>query len=132
MRFLTRLIGWILAAIVLVGAVLLMIGSRDIVTLQLALFPQQIELPLFAAVLAAAVLGFVCGGVVMWCIQGRWRHLARESLMDLEAAQDEIAALKADLAKSREDADRADAINAAAQLPGNDNKGAVMLPGRAR
>ena len=130
MRFLTRLVGWTLAALLLVGAILLMVGSRDPVTLRLALFPQEVQLPLFAAVLAAAVAGFVCGGVVMWFSQGRWRRLARECLVELEEAQAEIAGLKADLAKAREDADKADA--AALQAPGNDNTGAVMLPGRAR
>ena len=132
MRFLTRLISWILAAALLIGAILLMVGSRDLVTLRLALFPQEVELPLFAAVLAAAVVGFVCGGILMWLTQGRWRHLARESLMDLQDAQSENRSLKADLAKAREEADKADAASAAAQLPGNDNKGVVMLPGRAR
>lgn len=132
MRFLTHLIGWILAAALLLGAVLLMVGSRDPVTLRLALFPQEIQLPLFAAVLAAAVVGFVCGGVVMWFSQGRWRRLARECLMELEEAQTENESLKADLAKAREDADKADAASAAAQVPGNDNGGALALPGRAR
>lgn len=132
MRFLTRLIGWILAGLILLGAILLMVGSRDLVTLRLELLPLQVELPLFAAVLIAAVIGFVCGGIVMWISQSRWRHLARESLIDLEEAEAENAALKDDLAKARVEADKADAANAAQQLPGNDNKGAVMLPSRAR
>lgn len=132
MRFLTRLVGLLLAVLLLIGAVLLMVGSRDPVTLRLALLPQELQLPLFAAVLAAAVVGFVCGGIVMWITQGRWRRLARESLMELEDAEAETASLKADLAKAREDADKADAANAALQAPGNDNSGAVMLPGKAR
>jgi uncharacterized integral membrane protein len=132
MRFLTRLVGLLLAVLLLIGAILLMVGSRDPVTLRLALLPQEVQLPLFAAVLAAAVVGFVCGGIVMWITQGRWRRLARECLMELEDAQAETASLKADLAKAREDADKADAANAALQAPGNDNSGAVMLPGKAR
>ncbi len=132
MRFLTRLVGLVLAVLLLIGAVLLMVGSRDPVTLRLALFPQEIQPPLFAAVLAAAVVGFVVGGIVMWFSQGRWRRLARECLMDLEDAQAETASLRADLAKAREEADRADAAKAALQAPGNDNSGAVILPGQAR
>jgi len=132
MRFLTRLVGWILAAALLVGAVLLMVGSRDPVTLRLALFPQEVQLPLFAAVLAAAVVGFFCGGVVMWFTQGRWRRLARECLMELEDAEAEKEALKADLAKARQDADRADAASAAQLAPGNDNARTMLLPGRAK
>lgn len=132
MRFLTRLVGLVLAVLLLIGAVLLMVGSRDPVTLRLALFPQEIQLPLFAAVLAAAVVGFIVGGIVMWFSQGRWRRLARECLMDLEDAQAETASLRADLAKAREEADRADAAKAALQAPGNDNSGAVILPGQAR
>lgn len=132
MQFLTRLVGLVLAALLLIGAVLLMVGSRDPVTLRLALFPQEIQLPLFAAVLAAAAAGFIIGGIVMWFSQGRWRRLARECLMDLEDAQAETASLRADLAKAREEADRADAAKAALQAPGNDNSGAVILPGRAR
>lgn len=132
MRFLTRLIGWILVALLLLGAVLLMVGSRDPVTLRLALFPQELQLPLFAAVLAAWVVGFVCGGIVMWITQGRWRRLARECLMELETLQAENEDLKADLAKAREAADRAEAASIAERLPGNDNGGTVLLPGRAR
>ena len=132
MRFLTRLVGWILAALLLVGAILLMVGSRDPVILRAAVFPREIQLPLFAAVLGAAVVGFVCGGIVMWLSQSRWRRLARECLMELEEVQSETATLKADLAKAREDADKADAAHAALQSPGNDNSGAVMLPGQAR
>ena len=132
MRFLTRQVSWILAAAILVGSILLMVGSRDLVTLRLALFPYEIELPLFAAVLGAAVVGFVCGGILMWFTQGRWRHLAREALIDHEALQKENRKLTDDLAMARSEADKADAANAAPQLPGNDNRGAVMLPGRAR
>lgn len=132
MRFLTRLIGWILAAALLLGAVLLMVGSRDPVTLRLALFPQEVQLPLFAAVLAAAAAGFFCGGAVMWFTQGRWRRLARECLMELEDAEAEKEALKADLAKARQDADRADAASAAQLAPGNDNARTMLLPGRAK
>lgn len=132
MRFLTRLVGLVLAVLLLIGAVLLMVGSRDPVTLRLALIPQEVQLPLFAAVLAAAVVGFVCGGIVMWITQGRWRRLARECLVELEDAEAENASLKDDLAKAREDADKVDAANAAQQAPGNDNAGALALPGRAR
>ena len=132
MRFLTRLVGLVLAVLLLIGAVLLMVGSRDPVTLRLALIPQEVQLPLFAAVLAAAVVGFVCGGIVMWITQGRWRRLARECLVELEDAEAENASLKDDLAKAREDADKVDAANAAQQAPGNDNAGALALSGRAR
>ena len=46
MRFLTRLVGLVLAVLLLIGAVLLMVGSRDPVTLRLALIPQEVQLPL--------------------------------------------------------------------------------------
>ncbi len=131
MRFLIRLVGWILVALLLLGAVLLMVGSREPVTLRLALFPQELQLPLFAAVLGAAVVGFVCGGIVMWIRQGRWRRLARESLMELETLEAENEDLKVKLGKARQAADRADRAYGSKPLPGNDNRDAVLLPGRA-
>jgi uncharacterized integral membrane protein len=132
MRILSRLVGAVLAAMILVVSILLMVGSREPAILQLALVPGSIELPLFAAVLAFAVAGFIAGGIVTWFGGGRWRRLARESLMALEVAESTVAGLKADLAKARADADRADATTVGRRPAGNDNSPRTLLPARAR
>jgi hypothetical protein len=130
MQFLTRLIGYILAAGLGLVAVLLMVGSRDPAVIKLALINGSVELPLFAAILAAWLIGFFCGVVIMWFCGGRWRDLARDEMVELDAAQTEIADLKQELAKVRADADRAEATHGDA-LAGNDNRQVALLPGRA-
>lgn len=130
MGFVSRLIGWTLGIVLAVFAIMLMIGSREMVDLQLALVPGSLQLPLFAAVLAAAVVGFFCGAVVMWFSQGRWRSLARDEMADVEELQRENAALKAELAEIRAAADRADSQRAMTSA-GNDNAHPPLLPGRA-
>jgi uncharacterized integral membrane protein len=109
MTFLSRLIGWTLAALVGLVAVLLMVGSREPVALQMALVPGSLEMPLFAAILLAWVVGFICGAVVMWFSDGRWRRLAREEMAERQQARAENETLKQSLADARAAADAADA-----------------------
>ncbi len=132
MSYVNRLFGWALAVVLGIAAVLLMIGSREPVVLRLALVPESLELPLFVAVLGAWVIGFICGGIVMWFSEARWRRLARDEMVDLEELRRENDSLRADLAEARAAADRADAApGTALTAPGNDNGQAPRLPGRA-
>lgn len=132
MRFLTRLFGWALAIIVGIIAVLLMIGSREIVTVQLALVPGALEWPLFVVVLAAWVVGFFCGAIIMWFNGSDWRELARDEMVELDQARKEIDALKAELEAVRGDADRAEtALAGRGTAAGNDNRLLAAPAGKA-
>lgn len=130
MQFLTRVMGWFFACVLGLLAVLLMVGSREPAVVQLALVPGSVELPLFAAILIAALIGFFCGAVVMWFSDGRWRRLARDEMAELEDVHAENERLKQELADARMAADAAEATQDRAYA-GNDNRQVALVPDRA-
>jgi uncharacterized integral membrane protein len=53
------------------------------------------SMPLFALILAVAILGVVAGGCATWIGQRRWRRAARQHQADAQAARTQLADLKA-------------------------------------
>jgi uncharacterized integral membrane protein len=51
--------------------------------------------PLFALILAVAILGVVAGGCATWIGQRRWRRAARQHQADAQTARTQLADLKA-------------------------------------
>jgi type II secretory pathway pseudopilin PulG len=65
------------------------------------------SLPLFALIIAVAILGVVAGGFATWLGQRRWRRAARQHEADARAAKAQLADFRAaTLASSRGDAAR--------------------------
>ncbi len=136
MRLLTRLFAWAFGFAAGILALLFVIQSREPVTLAIWGIPEQIEVPLFFAVLAAGLIGFFCGAIVMWFCDGHGRRLGRSYLTELHASRGEVDRLKEELTAMRKAADAADQARAAA----GDNIGRIgaantnhppLLPGRA-
>jgi uncharacterized integral membrane protein len=54
-----------------------------------------VSMPLFALIIAVAILGVIAGGCVTWLGQGRWRRAARRHEADVRTARAELAELRA-------------------------------------
>ncbi len=132
MRFLATIIWAAIGVVLLIAAVLFMIGTREIVELRMEFVPQTLELPLFAAILAAIVVGFIAGALVMWISDGRWRDLARDEMVEIDEQRQEIDRLKQNLAEARAAADKAEASLAAGADPINDNRQLTTTAGATR
>ena len=132
MRFLATIIWAAIGGVLLIAAVLFMIGTREIVELRMEFVPQTLELPLFAAILAAIVVGFIAGALVMWISDGRWRDLARDEMVEIDEQRQEIDRLKQNLAEARAAADKAEASLAAGADPINDNRQLTTTAGATR
>jgi putative membrane protein len=136
MQFLTRLFGWAIGLAAALVALLFVIESREPVTLSVWGVPDQIQVPLFLAVLGAWLVGFFCGAIVMWFCDGRSRRLGRSYLSELHQARKEVDDLKGQLTAMRQAADAADQARAAAssgmaQIGGPIAPSPARLPGRA-
>jgi uncharacterized integral membrane protein len=54
-----------------------------------------VSMPLFALIIAVAILGVFAGGFATWIGQRRWRRAARQHRADAEAARAQVAQLVA-------------------------------------
>ena len=54
-----------------------------------------VSMPLFALIIAVAILGVFAGGFATWIGQHRWRRAARQYRADAEAARAQVAQLVA-------------------------------------
>jgi uncharacterized integral membrane protein len=94
-RFLKALILLPIAILV----VLLAVANRGPVTLSLDPFTQDVpefamQLPLFAVIFAAVMLGVVIGGVAAWLAQGKNRRAGRQSRREARQLRYETERLK--------------------------------------
>ena len=107
-----RLIGWIFGALVAVLLILFAVSNREFVALRIEPLPFFVELPLYAALLAALFVGFVAGGLVAWFSGRQWRRRARRAEGEAERLRRERAE-----AERRPTAHSAGASPASRQLP---------------
>jgi uncharacterized integral membrane protein len=94
-KFLTALIVIPLALIFLVFAV----ANRHLVTLSFDPFNSadpalSVSLPLFALIIAIAILGVIAGSLATWFGQRRWRRAARQHEADARTARAQLAELR--------------------------------------
>lgn len=80
-----RLVGWLIGAVIAAVLVAFAVSNRVIVPLKIEPLPFVVELPLYLALFASLVAGFVVGGFVAWLGGGRWRRRARRA--EAEAAR---------------------------------------------
>ena len=95
-KFITAIIVIPLAVLFVVFAV----ANRHFVTVSFNPFDPtdpslSVSMPLFALIIAVAILGVAVGGCATWFGQRRWRRAARRHQAEIQAAQAELARFKA-------------------------------------
>jgi len=93
-----------LTAVVVIPLLLLFVvfavANRHFVTVSFDPFNTvdpavAVSMPLFALIIAVAILGVVAGGFATWIGQRRWRRAARQHRADAETARAQVAQLSA-------------------------------------
>lgn len=89
-----RLARWLLGLPVLAVAILFALDNRG--TLAVNFWPTRyvISMPVYMAVFAAVLVGFVLGGIVAWAAGGRRRAEQRQAERDIERLQRESDELR--------------------------------------
>jgi uncharacterized integral membrane protein len=64
------------------------------------------SMPLFALIIAVAILGVIAGGVATWFGQRRWRRAARQHEADARSAKAQLTELRSQALAERSDAQR--------------------------
>jgi uncharacterized integral membrane protein len=95
-KFFTALIVIPLGLLFVVFAV----ANRHFVTVSFDPFNSRdpsvgVTMPLFAVIIAVAILGVAAGGTAAWFRQRHWRRAARQSEADARHAQAQLAELRA-------------------------------------
>ncbi len=126
-KFFTALIVIPLALIFLVFAV----ANRHSVTVSFDPFSSadpalSRSLPLFALIIAIAILGVIAGGLATWFGQLRWRRAARQHEADAKLARAQLAELRSQVANTRGEPQRRALPGALYGAAGRDKQGATL------
>jgi uncharacterized integral membrane protein len=126
-KFFTALIVIPLALIFVVFAV----ANRHFVTVSFDPFNSadralSVSLPLFALIIAIAILGVVAGGLATWFGQRRWRRAARQHERDARTARAQLAELRNQAAAVRGEPQRRALPGALYGASGRDKQGATL------
>lgn len=89
-----KYISWIVTLPLTIIAVIFAVSNLNDIAVAFWPFEQTFSLPLYIAVLATFVFGFVCGGVVLWFSAGKLRRKARKLEFEAVGQKREIADLK--------------------------------------
>jgi putative membrane protein len=92
-----KLVFWILVALVAAVLALFAISNRAGVSLGLWPLPVVLELPLYLAILAALLIGFISGVLAAWIAGRRRRRENRRRGRRIAALERELAATQAQL-----------------------------------
>ena len=92
-----KLLFWATVLVVAALAALFAVSNRETVSLALWPFPFLVELPLYLAVLASLLLGFVLGQLAGWMGAGRLRRELRRAGRRIAALERELGATQAQL-----------------------------------
>ncbi len=87
------------------------VANRHFVTVSFDPFNSNdpsiaVSMPLFALIIAVAILGVIAGGVATWFGQRRWRRAARQHEADARAAKTQLTELRSQALAARGDAQR--------------------------
>ena len=132
-KFFTALVLLPLAVILIVFAV----ANRHLVTVSFDPFNTVnpslgVTMPLFAVIIAVAIVGVVTGGIATWLGQRRWRRAARLHESDARQARLELANLRAGMGLQRSSATlpalipASGAANGPMAVSGRDKYGATL------
>lgn len=92
-----RFVFWFFVLIVAVVLALFAVANRDSVALGLWPFPLVLEAPLYLAIIAALVLGFLIGAVASWAGGAQQRGESRRQRRRIIALERELAATQAQM-----------------------------------
>jgi len=99
-----KLLFWIFVAIVAVVMALFAVTNRAAVSLGLWPLPYVLELPLYLAIIAAMLIGFVAGALCVWIAGRHGRREGRRRAHRIAALERELAATQAQLPGAGENA----------------------------
>ena len=88
-----RIAFWLIGLPLAVVAILFAISNRTPVVLELWPLPFELETPRFLPVLAAALIGFLAGGVIAWFGGSHSRQKARQRGAEAAQARAEVLRL---------------------------------------
>jgi uncharacterized integral membrane protein len=86
-----RFIYWVITALVALVVVVFGVSNRAVVTLALFPIPAALQVPLYLAVMAAFIVGFLVGALVVWLSGGRRRAEARRLRRRMDRLQRDAA-----------------------------------------
>jgi uncharacterized integral membrane protein len=92
-----KLLFWTLVALVAAVLGLFAASNREAVSLALWPLPFVLELPLYLALFAALLIGFVAGALSAWAAGGRKRREARRQRRRVVALEHELVATQSRL-----------------------------------
>jgi uncharacterized integral membrane protein len=90
-----KLVFWIVVALVAAVLALFAMSNREAVALGLWPLPFEVDLPLYLAILAALLIGFIAGVLAAWFAGRRWRRENRRRGRRLAVLERELAATQA-------------------------------------
>lgn len=86
----------------------------------------SVTVPLFAVIIAVAIMGVVAGGVATWLRQRHWRRAARMHEADAQRAHHELADLRRPAMSQRSDLQRLPASGPGYRAVERDKSGATL------
>ena len=98
-----KFVSWIISVPLALMIIIFSLVNRDPVTISFWPFPAAMDIPLFALILAALMVGILWGGLAAWLAAGRARKRAREMTLRAEAAEKEIRHLEEQKARLQQD-----------------------------
>ena len=93
-----RLILWLVVLPLAVYSAFFAVKNRGSLTLDFDPVPYSLDLPIFAGVLGAILIGLIVGGVAAWLRQGKWRRETRKLRRDVRGLEAELEQIRAQAA----------------------------------
>lgn len=98
-----RNLSWIILFPLAVVLIVFAVSNRNAVSVDLWPFPVSLEVPLFALLFAALLIGVFWGGVATWLSGGSTRKAARSNAREAKRAESESRHLKDQISKLEAD-----------------------------
>ena len=92
-----KLLFWIIVALIAVGLALFAVTNRQAVSLGFWPLSLTLDLPLYLAIIAAMLIGFVAGALCAWIAGRQRRREVRSRGRRIAALERELAATQAQL-----------------------------------